>query len=299
MNYLDIKWWGDRSKLPLKDFQEIDYKNAQTSHYNANRSFFDIQNPKTLNDKIQWTKFFDQQEDTIRCTDKILVKEFVKEKTNKDLYAKILWQSESTLDFPYEDLPEKFVLKTNNDSGTTFLVKDKKTFNFEQAFDKINNTLNNVYGRIYGEWSYSKIKPMVFVEEYIEDEKYELASDYKFFCGKGEVFFCHYIYNRGKSTTTEQIIDISGNQTNYYLDPNFQKGYGFSKPNNWNEMVEYAAILSTQFKLVRADLYSSNNKIYVGEITFWPYAGIYKGEDQKRISELIPFDNTSFLDPIK
>jgi hypothetical protein len=59
-----------------------------------------------------------------------------------------------------------------------------------------------------------------------------------------------------------------------------------------------ASQLSKQFKLVRIDLYNSNNKIYVGEITFWPYAGIYKGEDQKKISELIDLDNKTFLESV-
>jgi hypothetical protein len=298
INLIENRWLEDKSKLPLSESQKNIYFNAQNTHYHANGCFFNIQSPKTLNDKIQWTKFFDQQEDTITCTDKILVKDFVKKITGKDHYAKVLWQSNNLVSFSKNDLPKKFVLKTNNDSGTTFLVKDKDTFNFYSAFDKINNTLNSVYGTIYGEWSYQKLKPKVFVEEYINDGNNELASDYKFFCGKGEVFFCHHIYDRSSGQASEQIINAEGKQINYYLDPNFKKGSGFVKPDNWNEMVSLASQLSKHFKLVRIDLYNSNNKIYVGEITFWPYAGIYKGEDQKKISELIDLDNKTFLESV-
>lgn len=298
INSIEKRWLEDKSKLPLSESQKNIYLNAQNTHYNANGCFFNIQSPKTLNDKIQWTKFFDQQEDTITCTDKLLVKDFVKKKTGKEYFAKVLWESSNLIDFPKNKLPKSFVLKTNNDSGTTFLIKDKDNFDFYSAFDKINNTLNSTYGVIYGEWSYSKLKPKVFVEEYIDDGKYELASDYKFFCGKGEVFFCHHIYDRNSGKASEQIINKDGKQLKYYLDPNFKKGFGFVKPNNWDEMVDLSAKLSKQFKLVRVDMYSANNRIYIGEMTFWPYAGIYKGDNQKKISQLIAFDNSTFLDTI-
>jgi len=291
---INKQWEIDRSVLPLSDSQKEMYFNAQYTHILANQCFFNIQNPRTLNDKLQWTKFFDQQEDTIVCTDKLLVKDFVRRKFGKDYYAKVLWESDTVKDFPHKSMPKSFVLKTNNDSGTTFLIKDKDNFDFYSAFDKINNTLNSTYGVIYGEWSYSKLKPKVFVEEYIDDDKYDLASDYKFFCGKGDVFFCHYIYDRNSGQASEQIIDKNGNQINYYLDPNFKKGSGFTKPDNWEEMIFIASKLSKQFKLVRIDLYSAKSITYVGEVTFWPYAGIYRGDDQKKISELIPFDNSTF-----
>lgn len=292
------QWLEDKKVLPLIDAQESMYMNAQSTHYSSNGCLFDIQNPKTLNDKIQWTKFFDQQDDCIRCTDKLGVKEYVKEILGKESFAKVLWESDSLFNFREVDMPKTFVIKTNNDSGTTFIIKDKNSYNFSSIFGKINNTLNSCYGKIYGEWSYEKIKPKVFVEEYLDDLNYESAADYKFFCGKGEVFFCHYIYNRGHGTTTEQIIDSSGNETGMFLDPNFKKGSGFNKPSNWDVMIDVASKLSKKFKLVRIDLYSTNDEVYVGEITFWPYAGIYKGEDQKKISKLINLDTSSFIKPI-
>ena len=128
MNLIEDRWLEDKSKLPLSESQKNIYFNAQNTHYHANGCFFDIQSPKTLNDKIQWTKFFDQQKDTITCTDKILVKDFVKKITGKDYFAKVLWEGDNLISFSKNDLPTKFVLKTNNDSGTTFLVKDKNNY---------------------------------------------------------------------------------------------------------------------------------------------------------------------------
>lgn len=290
-------WNKDLSILPLRESLKEIYFNAQYSHFLANNCLFDISNPITLNDKIQWTKFFDQSYDVVKCTDKIKVKEYAREKLGKDICAKVYQQEKNIESIDLGTLPNSFVIKTNHDSGTTFIVQNKNQFSFQKTFEKIKKSLLQTYGQKDGEWSYSMFTPLVFVEEYLTDENNKYAQDYKFFCGKGKVFFCHYIYDREKNTK-EQIISKEGKPTKYYLDPNFKKGNNFNKPKSWKEMVEIASQLSEPFKLVRIDLYSINEKVYLGEITFWPYAGRYKGEDQKEISELVTLDTSTTLEPI-
>lgn len=46
------------------------------------------------------------------------------------------------------------------------------------------------------------------------------------------------------------------------------------KPDNLNQMLEISNILSKDFPYVRVDLYSFNNAIYFGELTFHPGAGL-------------------------
>jgi len=45
------------------------------------------------------------------------------------------------------------------------------------------------------------------------------------------------------------------------------------KPNKFNEMLEYARILSKGFPQVRIDLYECGDKIYFGEMTFTSFWG--------------------------
>jgi hypothetical protein len=49
---------------------------------------------------------------------------------------------------------------------------------------------------------------------------------------------------------------------------------------------------------VRIDLFCFNDKIYSGEMTFWPMAGCYKGDGQKILGKLLDFDRTTFKSPI-
>ena len=46
------------------------------------------------------------------------------------------------------------------------------------------------------------------------------------------------------------------------------------KPENFSEMVKIAKELSKGLKFVRVDLYSINNNVYFGELTFTPNAGL-------------------------
>ena len=53
------------------------------------------------------------------------------------------------------------------------------------------------------------------------------------------------------------------------------------KPKHADKMIEYASKLSKDFKFVRVDFYSVNDKIYLGELTFSPDGGLFKYGDKK------------------
>lgn len=44
----------------------------------------------------------------------------------------------------------------------------------------------------------------------------------------------------------------------------------------------------------RQDIYCSQKKIYVGELTFYPLMGCYRGEGQKILGKYLDFDRTTF-----
>lgn len=59
-----------------------------------------------------------------------------------------------------------------------------------------------------------------------------------------------------------------------------------SKPNNLNEMLEIATILSKGFPQVRVDLYNVDNQIYFGEMTFSSNDGRMGYFSQRLLKEL-------------
>lgn len=172
-----------------------------------------------------------------------------------------------------DSLPNQFVIKTTNGSGTNIICKDKTLMNIENVRTQLNDWLHRDIFAISREWSYKDIKPNVIVEEYLEDMEntFEEINDYKFFCFNGKPLYVvldvdrHTGHKRNIYDIDWNYIDVSTDHTNF--------GDVVPKPKGYEEMVRVAKILSKDFPFVRVDLYYVNGKVYFGELTFYPWSG--------------------------
>lgn len=172
----------------------------------------------------------------------------------------------------FAKLPEKFVLKTNHDCGSIFICTDKISFDKENAKQKLNQALQRNYAKKHLEYHYKYIKPCIICEEFLEGENGDTPEDYKIYCFHGKPECIMVCTNRQKNLKLA-YYDLEWNQLDY-LKPEYMTNQMFSKPKKLNEMLEIAANLSKDFKFVRVDLYCVRDKIYFGELTFTPAAGI-------------------------
>ena len=94
-------------------------------------------NPETLNEKLQWLKFNYRFPLQSIVSDKLLVRDYVKEKIGEKYLISLLgsWKEYSDIDF--SALPNQFVLKCNHDSGGLVVCTDKEKLNHEEAKKKI------------------------------------------------------------------------------------------------------------------------------------------------------------------
>lgn len=287
------KWNSDVQNLPLSSEHYELYNIIHKICWKELQDFPDLVNCRDFNDKIQWLKLFDQDLKIINLMDKILVKDYVRERVGEQYLVKVYQVHNHFSEINFDQLPQSFVIKTNHDSGTVILVRDKSKLDYQAAEAKIEASLQRLYGWENGEWAYSYIQPKVFVEEFIEPENSSTPPDYKFYCVEGIVKFVHYIYDRGFDTK-EKTIDPEGNDLATELYPSFKLGTDFKKPLVWDQMIAVAENLSKGFKCVRVDLYCSSDRIYAGEMTFWPMMGCYKGEGQKKLGKYLDFDRTTY-----
>ncbi|BAQ66828.1 glycosyltransferase [Geminocystis sp. NIES-3709] len=228
----------------------------------------------------------------------------VRQGVGEEYLVKLYQVHDHFSEIDFDSLPQSFVLKTNHDSGTVILVRDKSQLDYQATAERIEVSLKNTYGWASGEWAYSYIEPKVFVEEFIEPENNSPPPDFKMQCVDGEMKFCRYTYDRGIDTK-EIVLDKYANNFGFLIDENFKLGdkNDFKKPKLWEKMIFLAETLSKDFKCVRVDLYCSKDQIYVGEMTFFPMMGCYKGEGQKKLGKYLDFDRTTFkpfiLDQLK
>lgn len=233
----------------------------------------DLNNPYRFSEKLQWYKLNYRNDLMTICADKYGVREFVKQKGLNNILVKNYGVFKNASEINFDELPEKFIVKTTNGSATNFICKNKKTFDN----NKVVETLNEWSGRnIFAsgrEWSYKNIDPQIIVEELLEDKTNEFdgINDYKIMCfdGKAEFIVLDVDRNIGhkRNIYTKEWVKINVS-TDY---PNINREV--EKPTKLNEMITIAELLSKDFPFVRVDLYLVNEKIYFGEMTFYPWTG--------------------------
>jgi poly-gamma-glutamate capsule biosynthesis protein CapA/YwtB (metallophosphatase superfamily) len=292
-----LKWLSDKRKLPLTDEHRELYDICHRIFWLELHDFPNLITPRDFNDRIQWLKLFDQTEAHIQCSDKILVRDYVREKIGDEHLVKLYQTCDNFDQIDFSKLPNSFVIKTNHDSGTAVLVRNKAHLDLISTKKKIEDSLNRTFGWELGEWAYSFVHPKILVEQFIAPENSNPPPDYKFYVVEGRVKFMHFISDRG-ANTKEQTVSPMGADLATSLYPSFQLSNSFQKPACWDEMIQIAESLGKGFKCVRVDMFQQKGRVYVGEMTFWPMFGCYKGEGQKKLGALLDFDRTTFKHPI-
>jgi hypothetical protein len=256
------------------------------------KKFLNLKNPRTYTEKIQWLKLHNTNPLYTKLVDKYEVKNFIKEKIGEQYLIPLLgvWDHFDKIDF--EKLPDKFVLKTNHDSGTVVVCSNKAEFNLSEARKKIQTALSKNYFYKSREYPYKNIKPKVFAETYLYDDEQPILNDYKFFCFHGEPHFLQITSYVGKQKFVD-YFDINFNRLNFTTGSP-SNPHGIKRPLNYEEMIDVTKILARDIIHVRIDLYNVNGKIYFGEFTFHSNGGIIKffpPEWNKKLGDLIELPN--------
>lgn len=262
--------------------QEMDYQYYKGLHpenyYGALKDWFkgrcgialDLENPQTLNEKIQWLKLYDSTPLKTQLTDKYLVRDWVKERIGEKYLIPLLGTWDKFDDIDFDRLPARFVLKANHGCGWNIIVKDRSTFDKAAARAKFNKWLNTNFAFVNGlELHYKDISPKIIAEEFIENEGMDLC-DYKVLCFNGKP---HYILVDIERYTNHKrnVYDLNWNLQPFSNYPKFEP---MNKPHNLDEMIILSKTLSMDFVLARVDFYLLNNRsLKFGEMTFTPASG--------------------------
>lgn len=249
----------------------------------------DLENPVTFNQKIQWLKLHNTNPEYTKMVDKYAVREIIKKEIGEKYLIPLLgvWDRFEEIDFT--SLPDQFVLKPTNDSGSVIICKDKTTFNIDKARKKINKALKRNY--FYGgrEHPYKNVKPRIICEKYMVDESGTELKDYKFFCFSGEPKILFVASNRSIDVRFD-FYDMELNRLNFTTGKHSFSKNSIKKIESFDEMVRIAKKLSGNIPHVRVDLYNINGKVFFGEFTFHHNGGVvpfHPKEWDKTLGDLI------------
>ena len=145
---------------------------------------------------------------------------------------------DSVDDIPFDDLPERYVIKCNHDSGSVYICQSKSTFDIEIVKNDLRKKLQRNAYWASREWQYKNIKPQIIVEELLLDDKGNPPSDIKLFCFNGEPNFCQVIRDRFANETVD-IFDLEWNLLSFVgLSLGVKNGImPVDKPHKLKEMI--------------------------------------------------------------
>lgn len=232
-----------------------------------------LKNPQRYTEKLQWYKIYYRTPLMTQCADKYNVREYIKSKGLESTLNKLYDVYDRVDEINLDLLPQKFVMKTTNGSGTNILCNDKSQLNIDDIKQSLNDWMNRDNYSVGREWSYKGVVPRIIVEEYLEDENnpFDGINDYKFICFNGEAKYIVLDVDR-QIEHKRNIYDADWNFIDVSTDhPNF--GDCVPEPEGFEEMLKVANILAEDFPFVRVDLYWVNEKVYFGELTFYPWTG--------------------------
>jgi hypothetical protein len=266
-----------------------DYCFVKFSYFEIFRQNINLKNPKSLNEKINWLKLYDRSDLHTLCADKIQVRDYVKEKIGSSHLITLVNNNISLNELVPENFPNTpFILKTNHNSGGTYIVLNKDESNWEEIHVFFKKQLKLNHYTKTKEWQYKGITPKIFAEKLLLNSDGKIPSDYKFHCFKGKVQFIQLDINRETENHYRYYYDSSWNLLPFKWFPNdWQKlSYGIKyspvknplisidKPNQLSKMITISEKLSDVFSYSRIDLYELNNRVYFGEITFHHDSGL-------------------------
>ncbi len=240
-----------------------------------------LENPRTMNEKIFWLKLNYHDPLITKCCDKFAVKEYVNEVLGPGHVVPTIASWDRAEDIDFSILPDKYALKVNWSSGFNIIVHDHSVMDTDWMRKQVAEWMKperNSYFHAFN-WGYKNMKPVVYAEKYMEQLQGQLY-DYKFFCCYGEPKFWFIATDRfekeGKHGLTHDFFDMDFNKLEFDYGNRGHSELPLEKPRFYDEMIRSAKLLSKPFPFVRVDFYETDDTFYVGEMTFYPGGGILR-----------------------
>lgn len=232
-----------------------------------------LAHPCGFSEKIMRRKVYPRSIYTT-LSDKYKVREFIAGLWGAEYLVELYAQGKELSYDMFNELPQSFVLKANHGSGYNKLVFDKNQIGYAELYDLSCGWLRSNFYEQSREKHYQGIEPCIMAERLLLDNG-TVPNDIKFHCFNrdGEIrMFIQVDYQRFASHRRD-IFDLDWNRTEIRLElPNAE--IPAERPSQLEEMTMLANKVANQFSYVRVDFYQVAGRVYFGELTFTPGAGL-------------------------
>jgi len=270
-----IDYWLKYHELYLKGkFNLKNKKRFLEEWFKDSVGYFpNIDDPETFNEKIQWYKLYYKDPLIAEYIDKISFKDHIREVLGSGLVVPTLGVYSSADEVIFDELPNQFVIKANFGSSgkEVIIVTDKSKLDVESTRRTISSWEKPWWRSAWG--GYEFIHPKILIEAYIEQEDGQVY-DYKFWCFNGDPKYIAVSTDRFRDHRLDIYnLDWEKQALSFIGYPN--SNASIDRPKHLSQMIEMSRRMSGQFPFVRVDFYEVGDRIYIGELTFYPGGGFF------------------------
>jgi hypothetical protein len=231
-----------------------------------------VTSPQTFNEKVLYRILFDRRPVLTRLADKAAVRSYVEARLGRQILPRLYHLTTRPETLPFDELPQKFVLKPTHGSGWVKIVTDKSLLDRTATIKICTKWLNQSYYEKTREWHYKHIEPRIIVEEFIDEGTGAAPNDYKLFVFAGSVEVIQ--VDAGRFTDHRRRLYSPAWKK---LDVRFEYDditTDVPAPSHLKEMIASAEVLGKDLDFIRADFYDTADGLYFGELTAAPEAAL-------------------------
>lgn len=249
-----------------------------------------LKNPKTFSEKIQWLKLYDNSPLKTTLTDKVLVRDYVKEKIGEEYLKPVLQVCKTFDEINFDELPESFIIKANHGCKWQYKIKNKSKFlEKKELVEYVKRQFTGWLEQTFFPWAgfemqYRDIKPQILIEPILLSQNSEFSMEYEVYCFHGEPQILQKIKHSVPAECSVYDKDFSPSSILFNLS--HVRVEDDKIDDNLKKATELSKVLAKDFKLARIDWLVQDDKFYFNEMTFSPYSGFYIFEDKNLDLEL-------------
>ena len=258
--------------IPLRKWRQF-YLIART-RWSRNQYLPRFARGQDYNDMIAFAALFQLTEDMSKYTDKILVREYIKQCIGDQHLSEILQVTDDPYSLNFE-LARGNYIKTNNSSGHVWSISQNTKASL--LLPEIVGALNQTYGTGKGERLYQHIAPKVFIEQTIEPRRGSELDEFKFAYHYGQLLWMY--VGSSKEAEKKMWHCFDGEQNPLYscfeehdemIDPTHQNMDCFIDRESLAEMISLGEKCTEPFHFCRFDSFLAKDEIIFSELTFMP-----------------------------
>jgi hypothetical protein len=246
-------------------------------HHKCIGRYPNLVRPVTFNEKILQRSLRPDPR-YIGLTDKLSVREYIAAKIGEEHLIPLVATPDALTREVFDALPDAFVMKANHGSSFVEVVRKKSDTSFEKLQVLAAKWLSTAFYSVARERHYRKIRPRIFFEQLLLDNSGKIPADFKLHCFGGRpgrpIIYILVISDRFGSATRGDVYDVDWNHLDIAIGYYKRSAKPAPRPPHLEAVLDTAVRLCEDFDYVRVDLYAPDDRVYFGELTFTPGAGV-------------------------